>query len=89
MKIKNAGEWTAGVLLVVAITTIPQSLASKKSKNSARLENDSRIKEVTIFRDRASVKRTQTASIKKGMTSVSFSGLTPLLDLESLKASLG
>lgn len=46
------------------------------------------ITEVTVFRDRASVKRSQRKSFPKGATTVTFRGVTPLMDLESLKVTL-
>lgn len=47
------------------------------------------VSRVTVFQDRASVTRTRALHVERGPNSVAFEGVTPLLDLESLKARLG
>jgi uncharacterized protein (TIGR02231 family) len=56
--------------------------------NAAAEEGASQITDVTVFRDRASVRRVRKLSLKRGASSIVFRGLTPLLDLESLKATI-
>ncbi len=50
------------------------------------LAADSKITEVTVFQDRASVKRRLPVKLRKGAHSLAFEGITPLIDPESLKA---
>lgn len=50
---------------------------------------ESRIVEVTVFQDRASVKRVKSIRLPAGATSVKFTGLTPLLNPDSLKVRMG
>ena len=51
-------------------------------------DEEAPITDVTVFRDRASVKRKLRKSLSKGATTLIFRNVTPLADLDSLKASL-
>jgi hypothetical protein len=51
------------------------------------LASESRVQEVTVFKDRAFVTRARKVSLPQGASSISFGELTPLADLETLKAT--
>ena len=49
---------------------------------------ESKVTEVTVFKDRAYVKRNQVIKLEKGPHSLIFNGITPLADPESLKVTV-
>ncbi len=49
---------------------------------------ESRVTEVSVFKDRAYVKRHQILHLEKGPNSIVFNGITPLADVDSLKVTL-
>ncbi|MBL6989829.1 MAG: mucoidy inhibitor MuiA family protein [Bacteriovoracaceae bacterium] len=55
---------------------------------SAKAKNRSSIEQVTLFKDRAYIKRSKKVSLNLGGQSVVFSGLTPILDKDTLKVTL-
>ena len=74
---------------LVPLSGLASSRHGRKSKAvDGQEEAHSVVSEVTLFRDRASVKRLRKVSLPKGATTVVFHDVTPLADLESLKASL-
>ncbi len=71
-----------------SVTTLALGLVLHAPFLAFAQESEGRVTEVTVFRDRASVKRKLHKSFAKGATTVTFRNVTPLADLESLKATL-
>ena len=77
---KNCIKLTLILMMSFSYSTIALS-ANVITKNSP-------ITQVTVFKDRAYVKRKQFLTSKKGNFSIRFKELTPLLDKESIKVSV-
>src|SRR4051812_49042575 len=78
-------SWIVLVILAsVAIEAAPNR-AQRRPASAVGSQPSSKIVEVTLFKDRAYVKRRLTARLEKGAHSLAFTGVTPLADPDSLK----
>ena len=73
-------------LIVVFALALEGPAARSEVRSPARVEEDSRVVEVTVFQDRASVRRRLSRRLTKGATTLVFRGVTPLADRESFRA---